>query len=85
MYDVYLNPKGIRLIVKAGASLPAEAKPGEYKKKRTVTKVSDDTKDAIDLQGYHLYKFTASFKEATGAQRDMILAAAKRTPKGKKR
>jgi hypothetical protein len=80
-----LNQKGIRLIVRTGASLPAGAKTGEWKKKRTVAKVSDDTKDVIDLQGYRLDKFTASFREATGAQHDMILAAAKRPPRGKKR
>jgi hypothetical protein len=61
MYDVFLSPKGVRLIVEARKPAPAQAQ--DWKKARTVADVSQDTKDAIETVGYHLYKLTTHFDE----------------------
>jgi hypothetical protein len=62
MYDVYLNPKGRRLIVPKGKGLPSGAS-GKWTKARTVKNITDDAKDAIATVGYHLYKLTITFDE----------------------
>jgi hypothetical protein len=62
MFDVYLSRSGHRLTVLEGEGLPKGA-PGRWIKVRTVARVTDDTKDAIAMVGYHLHKLTSTFEE----------------------
>jgi hypothetical protein len=50
----------------------------EWKKTRTVSKVSKETADAVEQHGYYTFKMKVTIAEATGDLAARIRAAAKK-------
>jgi hypothetical protein len=55
--DVYLNTRRDLLVVKKGSPIPPVAALGSWRKtKKSVAKVSEEIKSALQTQGYYMRK-----------------------------
>jgi hypothetical protein len=56
--DVYLSARRDLLVVRRGASIPAVAALGNWRKskKKRIAKISDEIRSALEAQGYYMRK-----------------------------
>lgn len=63
--DVYLNAKRDLLVVRSGKPIPTAAALGNWRKikKKRDTKVSEEIRSALEMQGYYMRKLKDFYRK----------------------
>jgi hypothetical protein len=62
MYEVYVNDRRDLLVLEKGIPLSLVGASGKWRKKKSVLKVSDEIRSAVQKQGYYLRKLSCAGK-----------------------